>query len=691
MKVWQKEKIRAGKTKITLYRLFGYCILKKEKTPEKSKYNIAGIKITRKTHHVYPELSINELFAHRIENISVDIIIPVYNGYEYLPGLFNGIKENTDIKYRLIVINDYSSDTRVKKFLENIRKKDFENNMLLLNNENNVGFVKTVNKGLKLTKNHVILLNTDVILPKNWASRLLFPILKDKKVASVTPFSNAATIFSLPKIGEDNPFAGDMENINRALEKIIPPYDILHFPTAVGFCMAINKTALDKIGFLDEIFEEGYGEENDWCQRAIKKGFSHTVAANLFVWHKHGGYFNSAKKKKLISKHLKIIKKRYPKYDTDIQTAVNDVNYLLVHFVAEILYFNAAAANTEVWFDHSWKGGTETYTFDCFEKLKKTTLCLRVQDEGNGFVLTYYCQNFNNRFVFKQLEDLLLLLQKLNIAKIVINNLASYKNPLVMLKQASFLKQKTKAVVSFRTHDLQCICPNICMINNNKKYCAVKDLKGCKKCFAEFNGTCAIPVADIDNYQFEYKRFFETVADEIQVFSHSTQNIIERHFPQVKGKITYIPHAVKPLRAVTIPKHQQINIAVLGAIGINKGAEIIEDADNLIKKYPSVTITIIGEIACKHLKNIRIYGKYERDKLPQIMEKLQIDMVLIPSIWPETFSYTTSEAMDMELPLACFNLGAQAEKVKHYKKGVIISKMSANAVLEEILQYFSDK
>ena len=67
----------------------------------------------------------------------------------------------------------------------------------------------------------------------------------------------------------------------------------IELPTGVGFCMALNRNVLKKIGFLDEqTFGKGYGEENDWCMRAYKAGYKNVLIPNLFVYHKHGMSFN---------------------------------------------------------------------------------------------------------------------------------------------------------------------------------------------------------------------------------------------------------------------------------------------------------------------------------------------------------------------------------------------------------------
>ena len=73
------------------------------------------------------------------------------------------------------------------------------------------------------------------------------------------------------------------------------------------------------------------------------------------------------------------------------------------------------------------------------------------------------------------------------------------------------------------------------------------------------------------------------------------------------------------------------------------------------------------------------------------MEKNNIDIVFIASIIPETFSYTTAETISMGLPVACFNLGAQAEFVKQYSHGLIIGKNEAKYALDEIVRFVKIK
>lgn len=87
--------------------------------------------------------------------------------------------------------------------------------------------------------------------------------------------------------------------IDDEFRMIRPQYPAM--PTGVGFCMGMNLKAIQEVGLLDEEnFGKGYGEENDWCQRAIAAGYENVHVDNLFVYHKHGGSFPSEEKQRLL-------------------------------------------------------------------------------------------------------------------------------------------------------------------------------------------------------------------------------------------------------------------------------------------------------------------------------------------------------------------------------------------------------
>lgn len=94
-----------------------------------------------------------------------DVIIPIYNAYECVEACIESVLKNTDLTENgLILINDKSTDERIPKLLNKYKNMK---NIKVLENDVNLGFVGTVNRGMKLSKNDVLLLNSDTEVTKN--------------------------------------------------------------------------------------------------------------------------------------------------------------------------------------------------------------------------------------------------------------------------------------------------------------------------------------------------------------------------------------------------------------------------------------------------------------------------------------------------------------------------------------------
>ena len=95
-------------------------------------------------------------------DLVVDIVLPVYNSAHLLKKCLSSI-ERTKIRYRLILMDDASTDEATVRYLAEYR--DTHENVRLIRNERNIGMIKTINRGLVMTKNHVVILNVDVEMP----------------------------------------------------------------------------------------------------------------------------------------------------------------------------------------------------------------------------------------------------------------------------------------------------------------------------------------------------------------------------------------------------------------------------------------------------------------------------------------------------------------------------------------------
>ena len=139
-----------------------------------------------------------------------------------------------------------------------------------------------------MTRGDVVLLNSDTEVTAGWLQGLQRCLDSDPAIATATPWTNNGEIASLPGFCEVNPVPPDLEPVAAAVRASGPPaYPEL--PTAVGFCMAISRRAIGRIGLFDEnLFGRGYGEENDFSMRAAAAGLRNVLCDDVYVAHRGG-------------------------------------------------------------------------------------------------------------------------------------------------------------------------------------------------------------------------------------------------------------------------------------------------------------------------------------------------------------------------------------------------------------------
>lgn len=252
-----------------------------------------------------------------------EIVIPVFNSLHLTRRCLESIIASRNKQpIHVTVINDASTQVEVRPWLAHFASE--HPHVTVIENAVNLGFVKTVNLGMRMAGlRDAVLLNSDTQVTHHWLDRLRVSAYANEKTASVTPFSNNATICSFPDFCADNPFPDTrtLELINNKLGSLFPKQTI-SIPTAVGFCMYIKRAAWIKVGEFDATtFGLGYGEENDWCMRASQAGWTHQHALDVYVAHQGGASF-SDKRLALQASALKNLLALHPDYNEKIQLFV---------------------------------------------------------------------------------------------------------------------------------------------------------------------------------------------------------------------------------------------------------------------------------------------------------------------------------------------------------------------------------
>ena len=216
----------------------------------------------------------------------IDVIVPVYKGFEQTRRCVESVLANRGrAGFELVLVDDASPDAAIRDYLDAVAA---QGRATLLRNPANQGFVHSVNRGMaQHADRDVVLLNSDTEVAGDWLDRLHACAHRAADIATATPFSNNATICSYPFEGWSGQVPGTLglAGLDRlfATTNAARAVDI---PTAVGFCMYLRRDALAALGAFDaERFGRGYGEENDFCMRALKAGWRNVLAGDVFVYH----------------------------------------------------------------------------------------------------------------------------------------------------------------------------------------------------------------------------------------------------------------------------------------------------------------------------------------------------------------------------------------------------------------------
>lgn len=221
-----------------------------------------------------------------------DIVIPVYKSPEWVKLCVYAIFKTTKLELldKVILVNDCDDEYTIN-CLNNLKEK-YGDKIIIEQNKKNLGFVGTSNKGMKISKaDYVLLLNTDCILSMNAIEKMINAMEQDKEIGLLSPISSNAANLTLEMFEGFN-----YSDMNDLLEKKFSG-KIFDACTIVGNCLMITKECIKKVGYLDEAYGLGYGEETDYQFKAMEKGFKAKVLIDTYVFHKSEASFGTSKEK----------------------------------------------------------------------------------------------------------------------------------------------------------------------------------------------------------------------------------------------------------------------------------------------------------------------------------------------------------------------------------------------------------
>lgn len=220
----------------------------------------------------------------------VDIVVPVHNSVHITLECLDSIVKNTSWPYKIYIVNDASDEyTRQKLALWASR-----NNAELVHNKKNKGFPASVNRGVRLGGGkYVCVHNSDVLVTEGWLTKMVMAIESDEKAMIVNPCTNNTALIDVPMV----PGTSYLD-MNRAVERTSHRRYPEIMPT--GFCFFTYRSLFNELGYFDEAYGRGYGEETDWWMRTITrlkdgefKKWKAVLADDTYLFHERGSSFSA--------------------------------------------------------------------------------------------------------------------------------------------------------------------------------------------------------------------------------------------------------------------------------------------------------------------------------------------------------------------------------------------------------------
>ncbi len=609
----------------------------------------------------------------------ITIIFPVHDAFEMLEESLGRVAAHTDVDWHMILIDDASTDPRVRPFLR-IWAEGRADQVSLIELDENLGFVGAVNRGFECAEGHlghVVLLNSDAMVPAAWASRLVAPFESDHTIASVTPMSNTAEIFSAPMICQSAPLPlGMVDRIDAAAQRLSLPDPLPSAPTGVGFCMAMSARWFGRVPRFDTAFGRGYGEEVDWCQKTRAQGARHVGLPTLFVEHRGGQSFGTAQKQDRVLRANAMIARRYPSYDAEVQAYIaTDPLRTARLALAVAIAGECATGALPLFVAHALGGGADhalMAEIAPYTRQGQYALVLRVggpyrwqlEVHGPGGVISVGTE---------KLADIIRLIAPVPAVRVVYSCGVGDPDP-VGLPDAmlALMRPDRPDRLEARVHDFFMISPSYCLLAADGAFRGpvLRGNTDPAHVFHRANGT----VVPLDRWQDAWHGFLAR-CDEITVFSKSSATHLLASYPDLKGTVLCRPHfgAVSVAR-VAPPPQGGGSLAVLGNINHQKGAGVLCALAAKIAREGGPQLVLIGNIdpAFSLPPSVKLHGGYVSLDIVRLAQRYGVGAWVMPSIWPETFSFSTYEMLATGLPVYGFDIGAQGEALARAPNGIPI-------------------
>lgn len=673
---------------------------------------------------LYEELEIAERTGGRIGHVPsiladaspdrVKVVVPIYNAPDDTRVCIERLRAHTPEHVEIILIDDCSPDPQIGDLLAAL---EGETRFRVLRNPQNLGFTRTVNRGFEEAGDaDVIILNSDARVTPRWVEGMFAAATSRDKVATVTAMSDRAGAFSAPNIGNDNPLpAGvDEETYARAFRRrslrVYP-----EVPTGNGFCMYISREAIRELGPLDAAaFPRGYGEENDFCMRAMRAGWVNLIDDATYVFHDRSKSFGEEKNANMAAGR-KVVDERYPEYKALIGTYQTSGAIAMARHRARLALGDCTDSKgvlPRALFVLATKtGGTPQTNADLMGALEESFECYVLRCDARELELSRYEGGEKTELRYLRLAEEIEPIRHVSSEydQVVEAWISALDLDVVHIRHLGWhslslprIAKRTGARVINSFHDFYALCPSLKLLDDKNVFCGGTCTAGDGPCKVELWRTPNLPPLKNAWVHYWRSRMEQALAhcDQFVTTSHSARDRILEGMPSLPPeKFHVIPHGRDFKRFESLQHLPNgdgpVRILVPGNIDKAKGLELISSLLEL-DRLGSFEFHILGGVHLSALQGkkparMKLHGRYDRGDFASKVRAIAPHFGIVFSIWDETYCHTLTEMWSVGLPVAVLDYPTLRRRVEDCGGGWVIENQSPQAVLDRLSRIASDR
>ena len=611
----------------------------------------------------------------------VAIVIPVYGARAFTLSCLRQVRATAGEGVPIVVVDDASPDPALAAALD---AQAASGDILLERLAQNGGFPAAANAGMRLAADaDIVLLNTDTVLPEGWLARLQQAAYAAAEVGTVTPLSNEATILSYPSRDGANPVP-DAAGVARldAIARAANAGLLVDIPTAVGFCMYIRRDCLDAVGpFRDDVFAQGYGEENDFCQRARRLGWRNVALPGLYVGHVGGRSFGGARRH-LAERNQHLLNRLHPGYDALVAGFQRADPLAPARRRMDALRWQDGRSQqgAVILVGHASGGGVRRRLLERCAEIRaagQRPILLLPETPPGPLRRAAVSEDDpgawpNLAFALPDEQDALVaLLRDDRPTQLELHQWIGHDPAIFGL--AAALGVPYDVVV----HDYAWFCPRVTLTGADGRYCGEPPPARCETCVRQGGGRLEEDIAPVD-----LRRRSAVVLAGARRVSAPSRDVARRMARQFDGLACLVapPESEAPpprLPPPPRPPGDTLRVLLVGGISPQKGFDyLLACARDAVARGLPIRFRLVGhssdDAALLATGAVAITGPYEEAEAPALIRRQQAHLGFLPSVCPETWSYTLSHMWREGLQVALFDLGAPAERAGRTGNGLVL-------------------